>query len=289
VGCRTELRAGVSGVSAAGIGVTQQAENVMSSKTIAPSSSKRGTGSWGFLVRMSASWIVISCTALIMLAVAFLTAFKARRFSTEVIAKAGATIVLRLFGVRVAVHQDRPFPREQVVYISNHTSSLDIFVLIALGLPNTRFFLKREVRKKSVPLGIIADLAGTFFTVPQEYPEQRRRIFQQAELALHRSRESVYLSPEGTRTLSGKIGPFNKGAFHLATNLRAPIIPLYIQIPREIDPGRGVDVRASGAVHVYVRSPVSTSEWKVDELNQNRDRMHQYYVSLHEELKQANQ
>ena len=45
-----------------------------------------------------------------------------------------------------------PFPRTQTVYISNHTSTLDLFVLVALGLPNCRFFLSGFLRK-FVPLG----------------------------------------------------------------------------------------------------------------------------------------
>ena len=40
-------------------------------------------------------------------------------------------------------------------------------------------------------------------------------------------------SPEGARITTGEIGHFNKGAFHLATSLRAPIVPLYLEIPRD--------------------------------------------------------
>ena len=45
--------------------------------------------------------------------------------------------------------------RRQTVYVSNHSSTLDLFVLVALGLPNTRFFLSGFLQK-IVPLGIIA-------------------------------------------------------------------------------------------------------------------------------------
>ena len=59
------------------------------------------------------------------------------------------------------------------------------------------------------------------------------RCFQAAERVLRRTGDSVYLSPEGTRITGGTIGHFNKGTFHLATDLRVPIVPLFIDIPPE--------------------------------------------------------
>ena len=86
-------------------------------------------------------------------------------------------------------------------------------------------------------------MMGTFFTVPQDRPAERTRIFKRAERILRRTGESVYLSPEGARITTGEIGHFNKGAFHLATNLRVPIVPFFIAIPPDVDPGRGIAAR----------------------------------------------
>ena len=72
------------------------------------------------------------------------------------------------------MHQDAPFPARQSVYISNHTSTLDVFILVALGLPNARFFLSGYLRKM-LPLGIIGYLIGIFWTVPQDSPSGARR------------------------------------------------------------------------------------------------------------------
>ena len=39
---------------------------------------------------------------------------------------------------------------------------------------------------------------------------------------------SLLISPEGTRTKDGSLGPFKKGAFHVALQRRCPIIPVVI-------------------------------------------------------------
>ena len=84
----------------------------------------------------------------------------------------------------------------QTIYISNHSSTLDVFLLIALGLPRTRFFLSGFLRK-IVPLGIIGTLIRIFWTVPQEYPNRRREIFKRADRVLRAHRRLGLSQPRG--------------------------------------------------------------------------------------------
>lgn len=227
----------------------------------------------------------ISVGALALLPIAAITLFRARRVYAAVAVRL-ARLVLRIWGIRMIVHQGEPFPRTQTVYVSNHTSTLDLFILVALGLPNTRFFLSGFLRKY-VPLGIIAYLMGTFFTVPQHRPAERTRIFQRADRILRRTRESVYLSPEGGRITTGEIGRFNKGAFHLATSLKAPIVPMYFHIPSAIDPGMGFNA-GTGSVHVFVKPPVRTEHWRLEELEENKERIRDLFVAWHHEIRGMN-
>jgi 1-acyl-sn-glycerol-3-phosphate acyltransferase len=235
-----------------------------------------------FALAATATMTLMTACALAMLATAVLTLFRCRRVYSEWLMTPVGRMVLRIWGIRMVVHGDAAFPPGQAVYISNHTSTIDVFALVALGLPNTRFFLSGFLRKV-LPLGLIGYLIGIFWTVPQTYTERRRRIFQRAERVLRRTGESVYLSPEGQRITTGSIGPFNKGAFHLATALRAPIVPLFIQIPREINPGMGLDAGA-GTVHVFVRPPIETAAWRVEDLVANKERIHDFYVEWHRSL-----
>jgi 1-acyl-sn-glycerol-3-phosphate acyltransferase len=250
----------------------------------------------------------MSVAALVVLGAAAATAFRARRFYVEVLCRGFARALLRLLGVRLVVHNDRPWPVTQTVYISNHTSGLDVFVLLALALPNTRFFLSgfflSGFLRAIVPMGIIGQLAGTFWTVPQIYPRRRVRVFQRADRILRRTGESVYLSPEGMRVQTGEMGAFNKGAFHLAGSLGAPLLPLYLAVPLPehlyptgTDRPSDYTVRTNlksflmdfrpCEVHVYVDSPIDTSAWRLEDLDRNRQMVRQRFLAMHKRWKAA--
>ena len=110
-------------------------------------------------------------------------------------------------------------------------------------------------------------------------------IFKRAERVLRRSGESVYLSPEGKRVTTGEIGAFNKGSFHLATALRAPIVPFYIATPPEVDPGMG-NCAGPGRQCTCIsnrqsRLPTGSSA----DLVGNKERIRQHFLEWHNEYR----
>ena len=239
---------------------------------------RRPVRAWMLLV---ASGLAVSGGAIVMLLAGALTLFRARglyRWMARTLSRG----ILRLYGIRIRTHRAQNLPTAQTVFVSNHTSTLDLFVLVALGLPDCRFFLSGFLRKV-VPLGIISWMLGTFFTVPQDRPQERARIFQRAERVLRRTGESVYLSPEGGRVTTGEIGHFNKGAFHLATNLAAPIVPFYIRIPPEVDPRLGFDARP-GVVDVFFLPAIDTCSWTLADLHHNTAYVRRVLTRAHQEL-----
>jgi 1-acyl-sn-glycerol-3-phosphate acyltransferase len=96
----------------------------------------------------------------------------------------------------------------------------------------------------------------------------------------------VYLSPEGARVTGGRIGHFNKGSFHLAASLKAPIQPMCFFIPPEIDPGRGFDIRP-GAVHVYLKPLIDTRQWRVEDVEHYRDNVHDMFVAWNRAIREV--
>jgi putative phosphoserine phosphatase/1-acylglycerol-3-phosphate O-acyltransferase len=233
--------------------------------------------------RVIATFALMSIGTLVMLVAALPTLFLARRFYSEVLARALGVLVLRLWGLRYRVHGEPRSPSRQTVYIANHSSTIDLFVLIAMGLPRTRFFLSGFLRKVP-PIGIVGGLIRIFWTVPQSFPNRRRAIFKRAARVLRQTGDSVFLSPEGQRVTTGEIGRFNKGAFHLATSLGAPIVPLYFSIPRAIDPGMGYGAKP-GVVDVYYLPEIDTSCWTVGDVERHRDEVHSLYARVHAEMR----
>jgi len=233
-------------------------------------------------LRQVAAFVVLTLGSVVMLIVAIPTLGLARRFYSEVVGRWIGAGVLRVAGIRYRVH-GAPASSVQTVYVSNHTSTLDVFLLIALALPRTRFFLSGFLRKL-VPIGIIGTLIRIFWTVPQEFPERRREIFKRADRILRETGDSVYLSPEGMRVTTGEIGAFNKGSFHLATSLHAQIVPIYIAIPREIDPGMGYNAKP-GSTDIYFLPPIDTSAWRLADLERNRDSVRELFLRVHDAIR----
>lgn len=225
--------------------------------------------------------LFITAAAVAVIPLAVVTMFQTRRLYARYCTW-GARKILRIWGLRVRMHGHPQDGARQVVYISNHSSTIDLFLLVALGLPNTRFFLSGFLRKK-LPIGVLAYLMGTFFTVPQDRPHERRRIFRNACRILTSTRECVYLSPEGTRVTTGEIGRFNKGAFHLATALGAPLAPFHIFIPREIDPGMGYRAKA-GTLVVTFKPLIETRDWRIEDVAANTECVRDLFVTWHHEL-----
>ena len=231
---------------------------------------------------------ILGAATAAMLAVRVLRLGGGRRFCQETLGGWAGMALLRLSGVELRIHRAGPSPERPCFYMANHSSSLDLPVLMALRLPDTRTFIKERFRWFGA-LGTTLMLTGALFTAPQEDHERRVRRFRDAERLLRRTGESVFGSPEGTRVRPDRvpgpaIGPFNRGVFHLATALRLPIVLILIVIPPEIDPGSGIAGKP-GVVDVYVGAPIDTSGWTLDELDANKEAVRDRFVAWSEEVR----
>ncbi len=114
---------------------------------------------------------------------------------------------------------------QSYVIVANHRSSFDILIVYAfLGL-RFKWVMKKELRK--VPgLGYGSEAIGHIF-IDRSNTKKAIESMKEAEKKI-RNGVSVFFFPEGTRSKTGALLPFKKGAFYFAIDLGLPILPVSI-------------------------------------------------------------
>jgi 1-acyl-sn-glycerol-3-phosphate acyltransferase len=136
-------------------------------------------------------------------------------------------------------------PGETYLVMSNHQSLYDIPVLFQTIGANVRMIAKRELFHVPV-FGGALDAAG-FIAIDRRDRNAAIRSLDKAR-ALLAGGTHVWIAPEGTRSLTGKLLPFKKGAFYLAFEAGLPILPVTLSGTRDALPARGV--RSARGAHV---------------------------------------
>ena len=169
-------------------------------------------------------WAVLVAFLLVGLPWVFLLVLFCRRETTWRVCQRLYRAVFRLIGVRVMVRgMEHIVPGRAYVVAGNHVNFLDPFALcVALPVPTVGFEKRENFR---VPIyGALMKLWGNL-PISRTDTEQAKRDLVAARDVLARGDRCVLLFPEGTRTRTGAVGPFKKGAFHLARQVGAEIVP----------------------------------------------------------------
>ena len=114
--------------------------------------------------------------------------------------------------------------RRPYVVVANHESFVDM--LLISHLPIEMKWLSKETFFKIPLVGWMMRMAGDVKVVRGD-----RTSGAAALRACHdrlKKRVSVMIFPEGTRSADGSLGPFKDGAFRLAIESGAPILPLVV-------------------------------------------------------------
>jgi HAD superfamily hydrolase (TIGR01490 family) len=168
-----------------------------------------------------------------------------------------------LAGVRLDVHGAEYLLVRPAVFLFNHQSQLDVLILAKLLRGGFTGVAKKELAN-SPGFGMLFRLADVAF-VDRNDTAQALRALQPAVQKL-RNGISLAIAPEGTRSATPALGPFKKGAFHVAMQAGVPIVPIVIRNSGELM-WRGASTIHAGTVQIAVLPPVHTTGWVTDELD----------------------
>jgi 1-acyl-sn-glycerol-3-phosphate acyltransferase len=147
---------------------------------------------------------------------------------------------------------------ETFVVMSNHQSLYDIPALL-VSLPLTvRMVAKSELFQ--VPVWSKAMLVSGFVPIHRGDHTKTLQDLRAAQKAIENG-ISIWIAPEGTRSPDGQLGEFKPGGFHLASAVRARILPVTINGTKECLPSGSVQARTGKVARLTVGEPIDPKQF----------------------------
>lgn len=165
------------------------------------------------------------------------------------------SIILRGAGTRLIVrNRDRLGNGRGQILVSNHQSWFDIFALGTALREKFSFVGKKELSRIPV-VGAAWEKVGN---IAIDRSDQQAAIdsLRRAD-ELMREGRTIIMFPEGTRSPTGEMGRFKKGAFVMAIKSQVPVVPVAIVGTRRIME-KGSWRMSPGTATVVVGHPIET-------------------------------
>ncbi|TNJ40066.1 1-acyl-sn-glycerol-3-phosphate acyltransferase [Chlorobaculum thiosulfatiphilum] len=159
----------------------------------------------------------------------------------------------RVLGISVEVEGEENYrPGDTYLVVSNHAGMADIPLILGAMKLNLRFVAKEELGKIPV-FGPALKSGGYVFIKRGQNREALQSMLQAAE-TLKQGR-SIHIFPEGTRSKTGEILPFKRGAFIIAEKAKVPVLPVTIIGSNRITPKKSLKIN-HGTVRMIIGKPI---------------------------------
>ncbi len=126
-------------------------------------------------------------------------------------------------------------PKKNYVFVANHQGAWDVFVMFGYLGRNFKWMMKDSLRKMPFVGKACYDTGHIF--VNRSSPQ--KEIFVKALKTLKKG-TALGVFAEGTRTRTGRLGEFKKGAFVIADMAQVEVVPLAIEGSFELLPKKGI-------------------------------------------------
>lgn len=148
-------------------------------------------------------------------------------------------------------------PGQSYVFVSNHQSMFDVWVIYGWLPVVFKWLMKAELRR--VPfVGTACKAAGHIFVSRKN----ARASFESLQLIEQQLVNGVctVIFPEGTRSKDGSLGRFKRGAFQIALDLQLPVIPISLSGCYEALPKGAWTVRRH-PIHMHIGEPIDLKQF----------------------------
>lgn len=169
-------------------------------------------------------------------------------------------------------------PNQSYIFVANHQSAFDIFLIYGYLNQNIKWVQKHELRK--IPfVGKASEIAGHVFVDTSSVKAMIQTI-EKAEKELADG-VSMVIFPEGARAVDGKISRFKKGAFIIATQMNLPIVPLTLNGPYDVLKRGSRIVHFWKKMELIIHDPIPTDRLGESDIT---ELMHRTYDTIAADL-----
>lgn len=208
------------------------------------------------------SILISICT---MLSMIFMSKTKAWEFWF----KNWGKILIYCYQVKVNISGEEHL-KGPAIFIMNHQSIVDVFLLPAIAPNKSTFLAKKEL--KMIPFVSHAMAAGGCIFIDRKNSHAAFKSIDEGINNLPKN-YSLLIFPEGTRSTNFKLQKFKKGTCHIAFKSKLPIVPIGYYGMQSIGGGKSL-LTKPGSLQLFVNKPIDTTNWKPETIDSHLLEMH---------------
>lgn len=172
--------------------------------------------------------------------------------------------------------EENLWKQRPAIFTFDHQSGVDAVLMAKRIRRDATSVGKKELARNPIfgPLGrttgaVFVDRANTGRAIEALAP---------AVEALREGR-SLMIAPEGTRSLTPRLGRFKKGAFHMAMQAGVPIVPVIFRNALDAFP-KGATLVRPATIDAVVLPPVDTSAWRPETIDDHVREVRSLYLEV---------
>lgn len=182
-------------------------------------------------------------------------------------------VINKMLRAKVNVNGLEHLPTESFVVIANHASMVDISALCE-AIPQPLAFVGKEELQKTPFAGAWMTTMKCIF-IKRDDVRGSIKLINETGVQQVQSGLSMVIFPEGTRSSSHNVAPFKGGSFALATNAKAPVVPITIENSYKV----WKSFPRKTQVNITIHPAIYPSDYEVINRNQLAAKVYEQVVS----------